>query len=134
MGLSVITVRLPPAVHQGSFQKSTLAVPDLKLLTPAQAANALALQNAMLWFGAAVLAMLLKGRARTHRALACVALASAVAIHCVVTWLLGVNLVTAPNDDLLVVSVMSAVVFIFFAVVDVHAALILIRRPGGEEE
>ena len=73
-----------------------------QLLTPAQAANALALQNAMLWFGAAgagaaELAMLLKGRARTHRALACVALASAVAIHCVVTWLLGVNLVTAPT-------------------------------------
>ena len=106
-----------------------------QLLTPAQAANALGLQNAALWFGAggAGAAVLLKGRARVHRALACVALASAVAIHCVLTCFLGVNLVTAKNDDLLVVSVMSAIAFLFFAVVDANAALVLLRRAGGEE-
>jgi hypothetical protein len=84
-----------------------------QLLTPAQACNTRALQNATLWFsaagaGAAVLAMLLKGRARVH-------------------------LVSAPNDDLLVVSVMSAIAFLFFAVVDANAALVLLRRAGGEE-
>jgi hypothetical protein len=109
-----------------------------QLLTPAQASNALALQDAAVWFGvagagAAVLATLLRGRARIHRALACVALASAVAIHGVVTWLIGVALVTGANDDLLVASVVSAVGFIIFAAVDANAALVLLRRPGGEE-
>ena len=92
-----------------------------------------------MWFGAAgagpaFLAMLLRGRGRIRRALACVGLASAVAIHCVITWLLGVTLVTAPGvNNLLVLSVFSAVAFIFFAVGDALAALVLLRRPRGEE-
>ncbi|XP_066394530.1 uncharacterized protein [Miscanthus floridulus] len=113
-------------------------LPNLKLLTPAQAANALALQTAIMWFGAAgagpaFLAILLRGHGRIRRALACVGLASAVAIHCFITWLLGVTLVTAPGDNLLVLSVFSAVAFIFFAVGDALAALVLLLRPRGEE-
>jgi len=75
-----------------------------QLLTPAQACNTRALQNATLWFsaagaGAAVLAMLLKGRARVHLVNAPNDDLLVVAIHCVLTCFLGVNLVTAPNDD-----------------------------------